>query len=59
MVINLNGDDVQLHRFQPSVPAHSLVAAFSVNADTTQICFVQSHIPDPVQQLLHTFDNLF
>jgi hypothetical protein len=48
MVINLNGEEVHLHGFQPSVPAHSLVAVFSVSDDTPQLCSVQSHIPEPV-----------
>jgi hypothetical protein len=62
MVFNQGGTDVHLHGFQPAVLAHSMVEVPRVS----QVSVMPGHlysmlatIPEPIQQLLKSFDHLF
>jgi hypothetical protein len=57
MCLNVNGNSIQLHGVQPSLPEFSLVELVLVSA--VEPVVPQHVMPEPIQLLLQSFANLF
>jgi hypothetical protein len=62
MTVNIDGQTVQLHCLQPSLPENSLVELCLVHTqqdDGEVSCYAQQEIPAQLQQLLKSFEHVF